>query len=329
MKQASRATAPSVVAVCLMLTLAWPGTAEAQSAADKETARAQFDQGKQRRDRSDFAGALEAFKAADAIMKVPTTKLAVARAYASLGQLVEARDAALQIDLLPAPTKEAQPFIDARASAAELAAELAQRIPSLKVVIAPPGGERPKVSIDGVSIPAEAMTAPRRLNPGAHLVVAVFDAGELKKQVELAEREEASLTFDAAELAKTEAPPTVPPPIEHVPAGARSPLVWSGLGLAIVGVGVGVSAGLLTLSKKSDVEGVCRDGKCPPAGYDALDGARQWATVSTIGFVAAGSGAVLAVIGLALGRSAPARSGRIPVVTPAITASGAGLTGSF
>ena len=333
MKRDSDTSIRLAFAACLTLAVAWPGAASAQSAADKETARAQFEQGRQRRDRSDFAGALEAFKAADAIMKVPTTKLAVARAYASLGQLVEARDAALFVELIPAASKEPQPFVDARAAAQELANDLVQRIPSLNIVIvAPPGQEPSQVSIDGEALPAAAMKVPRRVNPGKHVVVAAFAAGELKKEVDLVERQTTSLTFDVAELAKN-APATVPPPVapaaEPQTSGSRSPLVWTGLGLAVVGVGVGVTGGLITLSKKSDVDAGCRDGKCPPAAYDALDGARTWATVSTIGFAAGGAGLVLAGIGLALGRSAPTQTGRGPSVTPTISAGGAGIAGTF
>src|SRR5947207_9657736 len=67
---ASRGCAAFVLA--LSLAVASPALA-APSAADRETARALVVEGKQRRDKGDLPGALESFKAADAIMRVPTT----------------------------------------------------------------------------------------------------------------------------------------------------------------------------------------------------------------------------------------------------------------
>ena len=84
MKQASRSCGALrtriAAAFTLLAVLGHPTLASAQSEADKDTARKLFDEGKTRRDRGDIAGALESFKGADAVMNVPTTKLAVARA---------------------------------------------------------------------------------------------------------------------------------------------------------------------------------------------------------------------------------------------------------
>jgi hypothetical protein len=64
---------------------------------DADKARALMKEGDGLYFSSDYAGALERYRAADAIMKVPTTGLAVARAQAALGKLVEARDQALTV----------------------------------------------------------------------------------------------------------------------------------------------------------------------------------------------------------------------------------------
>jgi hypothetical protein len=168
MRRASNRTV--VIAAVLVLGGLVPRLATAQTAEDRETARRTFDEGKARRDAGDAAGALESFRAADAIMNAPTTKLAVARAYLTLGKLVEAREAALKVAQIPVAPNESQPFQDARVSAAHLAGELAGRIPSLEVSIQ---GEQPEaLTIDGVAIPREAWTAPRRVNPGKHVVAA-------------------------------------------------------------------------------------------------------------------------------------------------------------
>src|SRR5262249_24869184 len=121
--------ASSAVALAIALAIASP--AAAQTAAEKETARTLFESGKKQRDKGDLNGALDSFKAADAIMKVPTTKLAVARTYAALGNLTEARATALEVALIPVAPKEPAPFTDARASATKLADDLAGKIPQI------------------------------------------------------------------------------------------------------------------------------------------------------------------------------------------------------
>ena len=42
----------------------------------------------------------------------------------------------------------------------------------------------------------------------------------------------------------------------------------------------------------------CRNGVCPPSRHDDLDTTKRLATISTIGFVVAGVGAAVGVVGL-------------------------------
>src|SRR4051812_35729561 len=71
--------------------------AQTPSAADKESARALMDTGDEKSDAKDYAAALKAYQAADALVHFPMTGLAVARVQERLGQLLEARDAAIQV----------------------------------------------------------------------------------------------------------------------------------------------------------------------------------------------------------------------------------------
>lgn len=319
MRLASRAL-PLLAAGLMALAIAPP--AHAQSAEDRETARSLFETGKTKRDKGDWAGALESFKAADAIMNVPTTKLAVARAYAALGKLADARDAAVRVEQIPVDPKETKAFTDARAAARDLAAELAPKIPTLVVSLkGAPEGDDTTVTIDGAKVPLAALAAPRKMNPGSHVVVASLNGGEVKESVVLAEREAKTTTLDVTELAKLAKKKPADKPLDPslVPdsqqqKGSLSPLLWIGIGVAVVGAGVGATTGLMSMNKKSEVDAGCRDFKCPPSAYDALDSAKTLATVSTIGFAVAGGGAILAGIGLAMGRSAP-KKGQAPVQT--------------
>lgn len=316
-----------------VLVLAVSPSALAQSAADKESARLAFEQGKTKRSKGDWAGALEAFKAADAIMRVPTTKLAIARASLALGKLVDARDAALAVALIPVEPREAKAFTDARRSAAELARELEPRVPTMTIeLVGAPSTDETEVTVDGVAVPKIAIRTPRRVDPGKHVLVASLRGGEVTAEIDIAENDKRSVALDVTELAKRPLPGLVVEkvaperPAEPPPKSGKSPLLWVGLGVAVIGAGVGATAGLLSMSHKSDVDAQCRDGKCPPAAYDALDEAKSWATISTVGFAAAGAGVVLAGIGLFIKTDASNKSAR---VAPLVTAGGAGLQGSF
>ena len=75
----------------------------------------------------------------------------------------------------------------------------------------------------------------------------------------------------------------------------------------------------------------CRDNKCPPPAYAALDAAGSWATVSTLAFVAGGAGAALAAVGLVLRPWSPssASSANSTSATLQVRPGGAELVGSF
>jgi hypothetical protein len=322
--------------VAAVLGIASPSSA--QTAAEKETARSLFEKGKKERDKGDWAGALESFKGADAIMRVPTTKLAVARAYAALGKLTEAREAALQVALIPVAQKEPQPFTDARASAKKLGDELADKIPQIQItLVGAPSTDETKVTVDGERVPKEALAAPWKVNPGRHVLVAALRGGEVKQEAVLAEKQTKSVSLDVTDLANRRAPsdkvlpaytekPITEPPAEEKP-GKRSVLVWIGLGVTVVGVGVGATTGILSMGKKSDLDSQCRDGKCPPDAHGTLDSANTLATISTIGFIGAGVGLALTGVGFALGRGAPKRG--TVTVRPALGLGGGGFVGAF
>lgn len=336
MKPASKIAFALTVAVALASSPAFAQTAE-----ERETARQQFEDGKKKRDSGDKEGALASFKAADALMNVPTTKLAVARAYLALGRLVEARDAAFRVSQIPVEKKEPQPFADARAASAKLADELAKRIPQVTLnIIGVPSDDEADVTIDGVAVPPAALGAPRKVNPGKHQIVAKLkerDEGNVKQEITIAEKEEKKVDIDLTELGKkpkrvaavapTE-PKTAPTTEPPAPPAERktSPLVWIGGGLAIAGAGVGTAFGLMSMSDKATADESCREGKCPPQAHDALDSANQNALISTIGFAAAGVGVGVAVVGLFLSKSPKSQTARI---TPFVSASSAGLYGSF
>ena len=88
---------------------------------ERETARALMDEGDKKAGAGDHAAALKAYKAAYALIAVPTTGIAVAKEQAAVGQFVEARDTALAVTRYPQDAKESAPFRAARTRADELA----------------------------------------------------------------------------------------------------------------------------------------------------------------------------------------------------------------
>ena len=326
-----RRAAAALCAAALVTALA--ASAHAQTAADRETARALFDDGKKKRDSGNVAGALESFKGADAIMHAPTTGLAVARSLAALGRIIEAREAAVAVEQLPPGPKESAAFADARKSASQLAAELGGRIPSLTIVVkGAPAGTDAAITVDGVAVPAAAAKAPRRLDPGTHVIVAAIKGGQVRGEISLSEHDDKSIDLDVTDLVNPRAGGgTNDAKAVEAGGGSYSPLLWVGLGVAVVGAAAGTVTGLVSMGKTSDVESGCNaDNKCPPSTHDALDGARTFATVSTISFIVAGAGAGVAVVALAMGRRPSAeQKTSAPRVTPWVGVGSAGLSGSF
>jgi hypothetical protein len=312
------------------------------TAADRETARALMAEGRQKRDANELKAALKAFRGADALMHVPTTGYEVAKTEALAGELVEARDHALTVARSTPKPGEPAPFAEARTAADALAAELEGRIPSLKIVISGAKEEEVEVRLDDTVIPAAALGLPRKLNPGAHVVVAKNGSDVRKTTVEVNERETKETTIDFATAAPPPPPPDDPPnPNEpHPPEEPSTPgnplrtgLIAGGFGVAAVGTILGSITGGMSLSKTSTLKEQCPNDLCPPALEDELGSARTLATVSTISFVFAGAGLVTGLVALLAlknpepaSATAPSASAR---VTPWIGLGSVGLSGTF
>ena len=314
------------------------------SATDRETARAAMDEGDRRFERKDYAGALASYQAAHAIMGVPTTGYEVAKAQVALGLLVDGRDTALAVVRIPLKPGEPQVFAKARADAGALADSLVDRIPSIEVHVT---GLAPDVDagvkIDDAELSAAMRAAPRKVNPGVHVVL-VHAAGyaDDRRQVEVAERahvvvDVAMRPGDAATpplVAPTPAaaPPPAPPP-DAPPASRPAPvLAYTALAIGGVGLGVGAVTGVMSLSRASDAKSQCSGNVCPSSAQGNIDASRNYAWVSDVGF---GIGVVSAAVGtwLLLSRADGSSSGQIGVSTVAAaptTGGGVvGVTGRF
>ena len=195
--------------------------AAAQSASDKETARALMKDGEARRAKGDHKGALQNFKAAHAIMNVPTTGLELGRSQVDLGMLVEARDTLLSVTRLPVVPGESANMVAARDEAQKLADTIEGKIPSLTIkLLGVPEGATAKVTIDGTTILAATIGVPRKHNPGKHEVVVSAGGTEKRESIELIEGEEKTVTISLSsdEPVKKDEPEPVKgtPRISHI-----------------------------------------------------------------------------------------------------------------
>jgi hypothetical protein len=295
------------------------------SAAEKETARSLFESGNDKLEAKDYAGAAEDFKGADDIMKVPTTALMAGKALQELGKLVEARDAFVRATLYPAAAAESDVQKDARREAKGLATALEPRIATLTFAIRGPDDDvAVEVTIDGEAVPANLVKHPRKVNPGEHQVVASAPGFlEASQTVTLAEGQEqsVSLSLKPDPSYKPDEPGGGDAPDRPDDGGGLSPLVFVGFGVAGAGLIAGGITGLMAMSKSSDVEDQCTGDVCPASAEEDNDSATTLAHVSTIGFVLAGAGAAVGVVGLLMSGSsdeAPASGGveLEPIVGP-------------
>jgi hypothetical protein len=344
-RRSRRPGSPGCLVLLAALACAAPAAAAGPTPADKETARSLMDQGDDRTEARDFAGALKAYQAADAIMHLPMTGAAVARAQESLGLWVEARDTAFAVLRLPVLPGENAAYARARADASALAARLGPRIPALSVQIS----NRPAglaITVDGAPVPPAALDAPHKVNPGRH-VIAASAPGFAEAHVEVTVTEGAVVPVplalspvpSAAPIAEP-APallPLAPAPVAPSPpappaAGQLSPLVYAGFitgGAALVAAGI---TGGLSLARTSSLfDDGCNPvtKRCPPAANGDLQAANLLANVSNVTLGVGIAGVALGVVGVVISPrvAQPGASGLTlsPVIGPGV----AGVRGTF
>ena len=313
-----------------------PASASAEAtAADRDSARRLMAEGREKRDASDLPGALSSFAAADSIMHVPTTGIELAKTQAALGHLVDARDTALRVAHLAPERHEPPQFALARDAARALSEELAKRIPTLKVVLrGAPLTTETRVTVDDVVVPSAAIVVLRPVDPGHHRLSAQGGTFAGSADVDLGEGDSKEVIVDLVATA----PPAAGPPTSNAPsvpqARARigKPIAIAGMGLAGVGMVVGTIAGIVSLSKTSALKATCQAGRCPPSSASGIDAAGSTATVSNVGFVAAGVGAAVGVVGVVLWSregKATERADHAPYLSAWIGPEAAGIRGSF
>jgi len=286
----------------LMLASISPAAFGQTTASDRETARMLMIEGRKAELNGDFRKALDAYKGADAIMRVTTTGLSVAKMQAASGMLVEAHDTAIRVARIPRTVDEDPVLAQARGEAIALAADLDAKIPTVRVVVE---GSRDGASIlleiDGRMVAPNLTKYPRALNPGKHHIAVRGPGSEpIERDVDLKEGERIDLRIVLKPAVTTDgaAPPPVSVAAADHTAHRTQRITYAGFGVGAAGFVVGSATGLLTLSKASSIKNDCNGNQCPASREDDGDSANTLATISNVSFGIAAIGVGVGLYGL-------------------------------
>ncbi len=302
----------------------------APSASDKATARQLVADGRKLRAAKQFPEAIEKLAAAYALYATPVTGHELALVYRDAGRFVEAREAALGVAHMAVEADEGKASAEARAACNALIAELGKKIG--EVILAVDGyvtGATVVVTFDGTVVPLAALSAPRLVDPGNH-VVAVTATGSPDARVEFSvasgEHKRVEVHVEKAAqppipvpVSSSDAPTSLKaPPPEPTPTMVRSGAGWlTYVGFSVAGAGalVGSITGLQAFSAASHLSGKCDSNRICPASEDSdVKKLNTTSTISTISFALAGVGLGAALFDLAT--SATAEPKPAPNATP-------------
>ncbi len=253
--------------------------AQEPSPSDIESARGAYLQGLELRDKkNDLPAALARFKAAYALIPTPRIGYEIGRTLRDMNDFVGARTAFLAAEHLPPRPNESAEAKKARGDADTQAADLDQRIPQLVLHIVGTG----QIYVDGEAIRHDALVAPRRVNPGSHVVQLQVD-GDVKAEqtvmVREGDRQDVTMSPGAqahvtiiANTAPTAPPPVIVTdptspygsyqtftPLVHSGSSAKTSLAYAALTLG----GIGVVPGLFALGFMKAAQDSCTsDGVC-------------------------------------------------------------------
>ena len=344
----SKRLARLVVAASLPA-LAWgfaPSTAHAQDA-DIAQARQLGQQAQTAYDAGNYAESEKLWAAAAKLYAAaPTLTLGLARTQAKLGKYVAAQESYNRIIREWGSTASPPPaFKDALDAAKAEVGPVSAKVASVVVTVEGPAS--PVVTIDGQAVPAAALGLKRPVDPGAHVVKASgegFKPAEQPFKVAEGGSAEAKLKLEkAADVAVVTPPPagtpTTEPPPEAGKKGGSKTLAFVAFGVGGAGLVVGSITGLIAIGKHGDLKDRCPGGTCPAEAQSDVDSYQTMGTLSTVGFIVAGVGAVAGTVLLFTGsketaaradvsRYATVRTNGL-TLTPYVGGTAAGVSGSF
>jgi hypothetical protein len=350
----------------LSLPLAARGQEPSPSASDTALARTLGSEGVQLADAGNCAAAIEKLERAEKLYHAPTILGRLGECQVSVGKIVVGTENLQRVVRESLPKSAPKAFVDAQARAQKALDAALPKLAKLKIHVEAPPGVTPTVTQDGEPISNATLDLDRPADPGVHKIEASAPGYRTARaEATLAEGASGSVNLRLepdpnAAPAAGGAPPASPtasgvypnagaPPPPSAP-GAAAPIAapagaeTSGssnvpayllLGTGVVGVAVGSIFGAKVLSKKSDLDEVCREKmRCPPSAQSDIDSMKSAATLSTVGFavggVALGVGVIMLLVSKPSSSSAGAKTAPAQaVLTPFVGPTSFGLSGSF
>jgi hypothetical protein len=295
-------------------------TALADDAADTATARALGIEGVTLADAGKCKEAIEKLERAEKLHHAPTTATRLAECEIETGKLVRGTERLQRVVHERLPPNAPPVFVAATTRASTLLAATLPRIATLRISVSPAPASEISLTIDDEPASDAILDSDRHIDPGVH-EIKVHAPGFMPEthSATLAEGETKSLIIELRRDAGTPLPHAT-----HDDEPSKVPAILA-FGIGAAGLGVGVYAATVADQKSKILEQRCDPNHvCAPELHPALDEAKKWATISTVGFITAGAGVTTAVVLLLLSGSK-----KQPAVRPAIGATSFGVDGVF
>jgi hypothetical protein len=254
----------------------------------RDRARALANDGYARFKAGAYEDALSLFERAEQSFHAVTILLMVARCQARIGHVADAARTYRRVLSERLEPDASSAFREAQRHARVELDELQRR--SATLVLEPPLASGARLSIDGRDIVGLEPGEPYLVRAGTHALQVRID-GEV-----IAFRE---LSFGEGDARRVDLSSASGSPSRRSGGGY---VVGAGLsfGAAVAGVATGAAAGLLALDKLGDLEERCPTKVCSASDAPLAEAASRYASISTMGFVAAGVGATLGVVLVAI-----------------------------
>lgn len=262
---------------------------ELATAAEKQSATADYRAGMKALEEKKPDAALELFRKSYATVASPNSGLMIARTLVELGRLSEAYQELEQVTALANALARGNPKYKTTADAAEK--ELQELRPKLALVTV---SVPVSVAVNDVTLPAEQWGKPIALAPGATTIRLRAGDQTSEQRVTLSPGGEQSMALSLPQP-QAAAPVAAAPPPEATNTTGRT-LGYVALGVGAVGLGTSTVFLVLNQGKLDDIKGNCRGTEC--AGIaDDVDASRSGETLALVGLgvglVGVGVGAYL------------------------------------